>query len=141
MRSATNQIEHPRQGRVEVLGLGASALGHVGASASLATDRLRQLADDLPGCEAATEVRRHHRHERDLVALDARQDDDAGTELVAQLVGDLAQRLRVGHIGAGREYAYAAHVARLRREIAPAARRELAAQLLDLLFLFALLGL
>ena len=58
-----------------------------GAPAALAADRLRHLAHDLAGVEPADEVGRHHRHERDLVALDARQHDDARAQLVAQLVG------------------------------------------------------
>src|SRR6187397_650877 len=51
--SATNEFEHPGQRGVEVLRLGPASLRHVGATAALAADRLRHLADDLAGVELA----------------------------------------------------------------------------------------
>src|SRR5436190_14498136 len=140
-RSATNEIEDAGESGVEVLRLRAAPLRHVGAAAALAPDRLRHLADDLAGIELGDEIRRHHRHERDLVALDAGEDDHARAHLVALLVGDLAQRLGVGHVDARGEHAHAADVARFAANVAAAARRQFAAKLFDLLFLLALLGL
>ena len=84
---------------------------------------------------------RHHRDQRDLVALDAGEHDHARADLVAQLIGDLAQRLGVGDVGARRQHAHAADVARLAGEIAPAARGQLALEAVDLLLALARLGL
>src|SRR5579871_572061 len=140
-RSATDEIEHLGQRSVEPAGVGAAPLRHVRASAPLAADRLGHLADDLAGVVLADEVGRHHRHQRDLVPLDACQHDDARAELVAQLIGHLTQRLRIGDVGAGGEHAHARHVARLGEEVASTARGQLAAQLLELLLQRALVGL
>src|SRR6187551_996810 len=70
-RSATNEIEDPLQRRVQVLGLRAAPLRHVGAPAALAANGSRHRAHDLARVEAAGEVGRYGRDERDLVAFHA----------------------------------------------------------------------
>src|SRR5450432_471045 len=135
--SATNHVEHALERAVELLGPRSAPLRHVGAPAALAADRLGDLAHDLAGVEPAGEVGRHHRDERDLVPLDAGENDHPRAQLVAQLIGDLAQGLRIGDVGAGGQHPHPTDVARLREEIAPAARGELSAELLDLLLLLA----
>src|SRR5450631_176057 len=140
-RSATDEIEHFRQCRVESGEMGAAPLCHVGPAAPLAADGLGHLTDDLAGVMLTDEIGRNHGHESDLLLFDAGQDDDAGAELVAQLIGDLAQRLGIGDVGAGRQHAHAVHLARLGDEVASAARGELAAQLIGHLAQGPLFGL
>ncbi len=81
-------------------------LRHVGAPAALAADRLRDFADDLAGVEPARPGRASpSRRARSCRPRRRPGRSTPEPQLVAQLIGHVAQRLGVGDVGARGEHA------------------------------------
>ena len=95
------------------VGLRSAALRHVGPAAALAADGLADLADDLAGVERGRDRRVTVATSATLPPSTPASTTTPEPQLVAQLVGDLAQRLRIADVGARGQHADAVHVARL----------------------------
>ncbi len=75
--------------------LGPTCLRHVGPPASLAAYLLRYEIDEFARLHLRGEIRSDAGDQRDLVALDATEDDCGGFQLVLEFVHRFTQRFRV----------------------------------------------
>src|SRR5690349_17926723 len=118
----------------------AAGLGKVRLAAPLPAHDRGELADERTGGDAVDQVLGHGGQQRDLAFVDAAEDDDAGLELGAQRVGEVAKIAAADVVRAAREQLHAADVDGavlfVRRA---AARGQAHLQLLDLLLVLLLL--
>ena len=91
----------------ELARVAAAGLGEVGAAAAAAADDGGELLDDVAGLEATGRApwSRVHDEQRAAVRSPRAEHDHRRRELVAQLVGELAQRLGVADVDHRAEHA------------------------------------
>src|SRR5690606_490310 len=115
-----------------VTGVQTCALPIFGPTAALAADALGDRPDQLARLQGARQVVRDGSDEAHLVRLDRAEHDDARAETRLQLIGSLAERLRIHAVEPRGEHLDAGDVLRFLQQIAAAASGEPAAQRLHL---------
>ena len=88
------------EGLVEGLGVLASGFGHVGTASAGASDLLGYLADDFAGLEFGGEVLGDADDDGYLAVGNRADDDDAGADLVAEVIDQGAELGAVEVVGA-----------------------------------------
>src|SRR6267143_2740876 len=130
--SGADELIGPGQRRVELRGIAAAGLGQLGLAAAAAAQRLRKLLDQIAGLELLRQIWRDGDQQRRLPVLLASQHHDAALQLVAKLVGQLAQALRVAVLVACREHLDAVHLAGPLGQLAALCGRRLLRELFHL---------
>src|SRR3546814_214021 len=117
---------HAVNRRRQRIRLRTPSLRHVRATATLAANLLGNKVDQFTRLDLRRQIRRHARDQADLVAARTTEQNDAGAELVLELIHQRAQIIAAHIIKLGRQQFHALDVLRLRSEIAAGARRQLA---------------
>src|SRR6185295_8730831 len=83
------------QSLIQLFGFGSAASGHVRATPAFASDKLRNLANDLPCIESFSQIVRHPGDQRCLAVCCLTEHHHARLQLLRQRVCKLPQSVRI----------------------------------------------